>query len=59
MTRRYPFRGGDVIAEFDAESSTYTRHDLHVDRVFSTVAGGGGPIDDGAPSGLSDETGED
>jgi Icc protein len=39
VTRRYPFRGGDVIAEFDAESSTYTRHDLHVDRVFSEVAG--------------------
>jgi 3',5'-cyclic-AMP phosphodiesterase len=35
ITRFYPFRGGSVIAEFDARSGTYTRHEAHVDRVVT------------------------
>jgi len=42
ITRRYPFHGGDVIAEFDAAASTYVRHDLHVDRVTHEPPAPGG-----------------
>ncbi|GAB4244406.1 MAG: metallophosphoesterase [Thermoleophilia bacterium] len=35
ITRYYPFRGGEVIVEFDAAATTYTRHDGHIDRVVT------------------------
>lgn len=35
VTRHFPFRGGIRVAEFDARSGTYTRHDVHVDRVVA------------------------
>lgn len=33
VTRNYPFRGGEVIVEFDAAVSTYVRHDFQLDRM--------------------------
>jgi 3',5'-cyclic-AMP phosphodiesterase len=35
ITRRYPFHGGEILVEFDADASTYTRHGSHVDRVMT------------------------
>ncbi|MCZ7662248.1 MAG: metallophosphoesterase [Thermoleophilia bacterium] len=35
ITRNYPFHGGEVIVEFDADALTYTRHDFHLDRIIT------------------------